>query len=234
MVGMIPLLPRGTWIASCCRTVPPSSELRRFLRSGQSGICSGRDGATAARRAGPDGGAALVDPARTKLERLSAAVRRGRVPLAHGLRSLSAATPRHPSISTSAATVHRSTTSRPSRRRPVRRQLQLARPDLVPGQLPRDRVARAVPRPTAAICLEYPTGRASPGRWTRSPTTCRTGSSRSSPGRRRPAALLRRDRAFQTDPHWKDSLLFYEYFHGDNGAALARRTRPAGPAWSPT
>ncbi len=23
---------------------------------------------------------------------------------------------------------------------------------------------------------------------------------------------------FQTDPHWKDHLLFYEYFHGDNGA----------------
>jgi len=25
---------------------------------------------------------------------------------------------------------------------------------------------------------------------------------------------------FQTDPHWKDYLLFYEYFHGDNGAGL--------------
>jgi hypothetical protein len=25
---------------------------------------------------------------------------------------------------------------------------------------------------------------------------------------------------FQTDPHWKDCLLFYEYFHGDNGAGL--------------
>jgi Mannosylglycerate hydrolase MGH1-like glycoside hydrolase domain len=24
----------------------------------------------------------------------------------------------------------------------------------------------------------------------------------------------------QTDPHWKDYLLFYEYFHGDNGAGL--------------
>ncbi|MGA7409460.1 MAG: glucosidase, partial [Bryobacteraceae bacterium] len=23
---------------------------------------------------------------------------------------------------------------------------------------------------------------------------------------------------FQTDPHWKDYILFYEYFHGDNGA----------------
>jgi hypothetical protein len=25
---------------------------------------------------------------------------------------------------------------------------------------------------------------------------------------------------FQTDPHWHDHLLFYEYFHGDNGAGL--------------
>jgi hypothetical protein len=26
--------------------------------------------------------------------------------------------------------------------------------------------------------------------------------------------------AFQTDPHWRDLILFYEYFHGDNGAGL--------------
>lgn len=25
---------------------------------------------------------------------------------------------------------------------------------------------------------------------------------------------------FQTDPHWKDSILFYEYFHGDDGAGI--------------
>jgi hypothetical protein len=25
---------------------------------------------------------------------------------------------------------------------------------------------------------------------------------------------------FQKDPHWKDHILFYEYFHGDNGAGL--------------
>jgi hypothetical protein len=27
-------------------------------------------------------------------------------------------------------------------------------------------------------------------------------------------------RMFQEDPHWRDLLLFYEYFHGDNGAGL--------------
>ena len=25
---------------------------------------------------------------------------------------------------------------------------------------------------------------------------------------------------FQSDPHWRDHILFYEYFHGDNGSGL--------------
>jgi hypothetical protein len=25
---------------------------------------------------------------------------------------------------------------------------------------------------------------------------------------------------FQTDPHWRDLILFYEYFHGNNGAGI--------------
>jgi hypothetical protein len=25
---------------------------------------------------------------------------------------------------------------------------------------------------------------------------------------------------FQTDAHWRDHILFYEYFHGDNGAGI--------------
>jgi hypothetical protein len=28
------------------------------------------------------------------------------------------------------------------------------------------------------------------------------------------------ERKFQVDSHWRDYLLFYEYFHGDNGAGL--------------
>jgi hypothetical protein len=27
-------------------------------------------------------------------------------------------------------------------------------------------------------------------------------------------------KTFQDDPHWRDHLLFYEYFHGDNGAGI--------------
>ena len=40
----------------------------------------------------------------------------------------------------------------------------------------------------------------------------------------RPQALGREENAIcqklQTDPHWRDNILFYEYFHGDNGAGL--------------
>ncbi len=25
---------------------------------------------------------------------------------------------------------------------------------------------------------------------------------------------------FNKDPHWRDLILFYEYFHGDNGAGI--------------
>ena len=27
-------------------------------------------------------------------------------------------------------------------------------------------------------------------------------------------------KTFQSDPHWRDLILFYEYFHGDTGAGL--------------
>jgi hypothetical protein len=37
-------------------------------------------------------------------------------------------------------------------------------------------------------------------------------------GGRRP--VFGSERSFQEDPHWRDYLLFYEYFHGDNGAGI--------------
>jgi hypothetical protein len=33
---------------------------------------------------------------------------------------------------------------------------------------------------------------------------------------------------FQNDPHWRDYIQFYEYFHGDNGAGLGASHRPVG------
>ena len=35
---------------------------------------------------------------------------------------------------------------------------------------------------------------------------------------------------FQEDPHWRDLILFYEYFHGDNGAGIGASHQTAGPA----
>ena len=32
--------------------------------------------------------------------------------------------------------------------------------------------------------------------------------------------VWQRPAKFQDDPHWRDLILFYEYFHGDNGAGL--------------
>src|SRR4029453_10613539 len=40
---------------------------------------------------------------------------------------------------------------------------------------------------------------------------------RAEPGRRPVYGGLTR---FQEDPHWRDLILFHEYFHGDNGAGL--------------
>ncbi len=33
---------------------------------------------------------------------------------------------------------------------------------------------------------------------------------------------------FQTDPHWRDHILFYEYFNGDNGAGLGASHQTGG------
>ena len=37
---------------------------------------------------------------------------------------------------------------------------------------------------------------------------------------RHAAASTAAPQKFQEDPHWRDCLLFHEYFHGDNGAGL--------------
>ena len=38
------------------------------------------------------------------------------------------------------------------------------------------------------------------------------------PDGRRP--VYGNQRKFQEDPHWRDLILFYEYFHGDTGEGL--------------
>ena len=82
--------------------------------------------------------------------------------------------------------------------------------------------------------LEYPTGRArSTLRGDRAGPSDRNVSIwLPGPDGRRP--LYGGVEKLQTDPAWKDNLIFNEYFHGDNGPALARPTRPAGRGSSPT
>ena len=41
-------------------------------------------------------------------------------------------------------------------------------------------------------------------------------------------AVFGGSKKFQEDPHWRDHLLFYEYFHGDSGAGCGALTKPAG------
>ena len=36
---------------------------------------------------------------------------------------------------------------------------------------------------------------------------------------------------FQTDPHWRDNILFYEYFHGDNGAGIGASHQTGWTGW---
>ena len=125
--------------------------------------------------------------------------------------------------------------------RPVRRQLQLARPDLVPGQLPADRGAarlRRVLRRRPARSSTRPAPGSKLHARRRSPTTS-SGRlvSLFLPRRGRPAAgATAAYELFQTDPRLAATCIpFHEYFHGDTGAGPGRlRTRPAGRRWSPT
>ena len=109
--------------------------------------------------------------------------------------------------------------------RPVRRQLQLARTDLVPAELPRDRGAAALQPASSATTSpsSSPPARAAAhaGRDRRRPVP--SGSSRSSSRAtgRPPARASAAAERFQRRPALAGRRsLFYEYFHGDNGAGL--------------
>ena len=57
-----------------------------------------------------------------------------------------------------------------------------------------------------------------PARWPRDRRPADRASSRATSDGRRP--VYGGTTKFQDDPHWRDLILFYEYFHGDNGAGL--------------
>ena len=139
----------------------------------------------------------------------------------YGIRALSRFHHEHPYVLRSTAPTTGSTTSRRNRHRPVRRQLQLAGPGLVPGQLL-----------LVEACRSSTTTSATSSRWSARPVpgTLMTLQevahelprrlTRFSWGRGRTRPVAGAHRALQSDPHWRDYVLFHEYFHGDNGAGL--------------
>ena len=118
----------------------------------------------------------------------------------------------------------------------VRRQLELARADLVPCQLlVVDALLRYARFFGDEFTLEYPTGSGTGGP---SPRSARTSARRlislflvDENGRRPCFGWVEK---FQTDPAWKDNILFNEYFHGDNGAGLGAIHQTGWTGSSPT
>ena len=142
----------------------------------------------------------------------------------YGIRALSRVHQEHPYVCCSTAQSIGSTTSRrESTTGAVRRQLQLARAGLVSGQLPADRVAAEVPPLLRRRLQGRVPDRLGPDdeavrRWRPSSRGgCHAIFLRDDDGRRPVYGGIER---FQTDPHWRDLMLFHEYFHGDNGAGL--------------
>ncbi|MCK7501842.1 MAG: hypothetical protein MZW92_76475 [Comamonadaceae bacterium] len=111
-----------------------------------------------------------------------------------------------------------------SEHRHVRRQLQLARPGLDAGQLP-DRPGAAEPLRASTATTSRSSARPAPGSSMTlfevaqelvAPAGAASSCATPTAGGRSTAATAK----FQDDPHWRDLILFYEYFHGDNGAGL--------------
>ena len=117
--------------------------------------------------------------------------------------------------------------------RDVRRQLELARPGLAPGQRPA--------RPRAGQLYAYYGGLQGrvPDRLGPAHDPLRGRAQDLRPPRpifratNEAAGRSTAAQKFSDDPLWRDHVLFYEYFHGDNGAGSAPATRRGGPASSP-
>ena len=149
--------------------------------------------------------------------------RRERVPLAA---TASARSPGPTATTPSRSPLDGARTSRALRarrvgQRAVRRQLELARPGLVPAQLPADRGAASATTTSTATASGSSARRARAAAAPRArsrdelarrlvrPLPART------PAAAAPATAT--DARYARDPHCQDLVLFYEYFHGDTG-----------------
>jgi hypothetical protein len=106
--------------------------------------------------------------------------------------------------------------------RPLRRQLQLARAGVDAGE----RHDRACPR-AVLLVLWRRLPRRMPDRLGQHAHLVRGESGDHAPADRHlparrgwPRPVFGGSEIQQRDPHWRDHILFYEYFHGDNGAGL--------------
>ena len=114
----------------------------------------------------------------------------------------------------------------------VRRKLELARTGLVPHQLPLDRSAAELP---FLLWGRISSGVSDGFRKIRVTLGSRVRALR--PADRHLHASMRTDAApfnggvekFQRDPLFRDLLLFYEYFNGDNAAGVGASIKPVGP-----
>ena len=141
----------------------------------------------------------------------------------HGIRSVSRAHLDEPYVLEVEGVQHR-VTVRAGRvhQRDVRRQLELARARVVPHQ----RADRPGPDPALPLLRRRPQGRVPDGLGHDDDPVRGGPGAHAAPRRhlhpgpdgRRP--VYGGTEVFQDDPHWNDLILFYEYFHGDNGAGL--------------
>ena len=143
----------------------------------------------------------------------------------YGLRSLSARTLRGPAVRAAPGGHHRDDRLRAGRvhHGDVRRQLELARADLVPAELPAVQLAAHVPRVLRRRLHRGVPDRVRPA--------ARTSSEVAADLRGRLVSIFLRGEdgrrpchgwvdKLQHDPNWRDNVYFNEYFHGDNGAGL--------------
>ena len=157
----------------------------------------------------------------------------------YGIRALSRFHRDHPYVLDVNGTEHRvDYEPGESTHRPVRRKFQLARADLVSGEFSADRVAAEVSslpgrRFQGGVPHRLGQDDDSVGGGRRIVAPADAASSCATTNGRRPGVTAIR-RSSRPIPHWRDLILFYEYFHGDNGAGSAPATRPAGPDWSPS
>ena len=107
--------------------------------------------------------------------------------------------------------------------RPVRRELELARAGVVPGQLPVHRVAAALGRRAGRDVHGRVPDRLraalTAARGRRASWRCGW-SSIWLPDEDGKRPVYRGIERLENDPDWRDLLLFHEYFHGDTGAGI--------------